>query len=110
MSKSIATEWLISHGMYIIGVDTPVEWMASLENFSVSDIASKVRQDVLLLAGTEDHMVPFKEYEKNRQGLTSARSVAGRVFTADEHAQNHCQVGNVKLALDVIRDWIITNT
>jgi pimeloyl-ACP methyl ester carboxylesterase len=110
MSKSIATEWLISHGMYINGVDTPVEWMASLENFSVSDIASKVRQDVLLLAGTEDHMVPFKEYEKNRQGLTSARSVSGRVFTADEHAQNHCQVGNVKLALDVIRDWIITNT
>ncbi len=110
MSKNIATEWLISHGMYINGVDTPLEWMASLENFSVSDIASRVCQDVLLLAGTEDHMVPFKEYEKNRQGLTSARSVSGRVFTADEHAQNHCQVGNVKLALDVMRDWIITNT
>jgi hypothetical protein len=30
-----------------------------------------------ILAGTEDHMVPFKEYEKNRQGLTYARSVAG---------------------------------
>jgi pimeloyl-ACP methyl ester carboxylesterase len=110
MSKNIATEWLISHGMYINGVDTPLEWMASLENFSVSDIASKVRQDVLLLAGIEDHMVHFKEYEKNCQGLTSAHSVTGRVFTADEHAQNHCQVGNVKLALDVIRDWIITNT
>jgi alpha-beta hydrolase superfamily lysophospholipase len=110
MSKNIATEWLISHGMYINGVDTPLEWMASLENFSVSDIASKVYQDVLLLAGTEDHMVPFKEYEKNRQGLTSARSVTCRVFTVDEHAQNHCQVGNVKLALDVILDWIITNT
>jgi pimeloyl-ACP methyl ester carboxylesterase len=109
MSKNLATEWLISHGMYINGVDTPLEWMASLENFSVSDIASKVCQDVLLLAGTEDHMVPFKEYEKNHQGLTSARSVAGRVFTTDEHAQNHCQVGNVKLALDVILDWIITN-
>jgi hypothetical protein len=55
-------------------------------------------------------MVPFKEYEKNRTGLTSARSVAGRVFTSDEHAQNHCQVGNVKLALDVILDWIIAKS
>jgi len=108
MSKNLATEWLIRHGMYINGVDTPLEWMASLENFSVSDIASKVRQDVLLLAGTEDHMVPFKEYEKNRQGLTSARSLTGRVFTPEEHASNHCQIGNVKLALDVILDWIIT--
>lgn len=110
MSKNIATEWLITHGMYIHGVDTPVEWMALLENFSVSDIASKVHQHVLLLAGTEDHMVPFKEYEKNRQGLTSARSVIGRVFTPEEHAQNHCQVGNIKLALDVILEWILAKS
>jgi len=110
MSKNFATELLISQGMYINGVATPLEWMASLENFSVFDIASKVYQDVLLLAGTEDHMVPFKEYEKNRKGLTSARSVTCRTFTADEHAQNHCQVGNVKLALDVILDWIIAKS
>jgi alpha-beta hydrolase superfamily lysophospholipase len=110
MSRNLATEWLIRHGMYINGVDTPLEWMASLENFSVSDIAAKVQQDVLLLAGTEDHMVPFKEYEKNRQGLTSARSLTGRVFTPEEHASNHCQIGNVKLALDVILDWIVAKS
>lgn len=92
--------------MYINGVETPVEWMESLENFSVSDIATQVRQDVLLLAGAEDHMVPLKELERNRQGLTAARSVTGRIFTAEEQAQNHCQIGNVKLALDVIVDWI----
>lgn len=106
--KNIATEWLMKHGMYINGVETPVEWLALLENFSVVDIADRVRQDVLLLAGTEDHMVNIKEYEKNRQGLTVARSVTGRIFTAEEQAQNHCQVGNVKLALDVILDWIAT--
>jgi len=110
MSKSIATEWLINHGMYINGVDTPTEWLTLLQNYSVSDIASKVRQDVLLLAGAEDHMVPLKEYDKNRQGLTSARSVTGRVFTTEEHAQNHCQVGNLKLALDVILQWVNEKT
>lgn len=110
MSKSIATEWLINHGMYINGVDTPTEWLALLQNYSVSDIASKVRQDVLLLAGAKDHMVPLKEYDKNRQGLTSSRSVTGRIFTAEEHAQNHCQVGNLKLALDVILQWVNEKT
>jgi len=104
--KNFATEWLIHQGMYINGVETPVEWMALLENFSVSDIAAQVRQDVLLLAGAEDHMVPLKEFEKNRQGLMAARSVTGRVFTVKEQAQNHCQIGNVKLALDVILGWI----
>jgi len=104
--RNIAVEWLIKHGMYINGVETPVEWMALLENFSVVDIADQVRQDVLLLAGAEDHMVNIKEFEKNRQGLINARSVTGRIFTAAEQAQNHCQIGNVKLALDVILDWI----
>jgi pimeloyl-ACP methyl ester carboxylesterase len=104
--KNIAVEWLMKHGMYINGVETPTEWMATLENFSVVDIADKVRQDVLLLAGAKDRMVNIKEYEKNRQGLTAARSVTGRIFTAEEHAENHCQIGNVKLALDTMLDWI----
>ena len=104
--KNIAVEWLINHGMYINSVETPVEWMALLENFSVVDIADQVRQDVLLLAGAEDHMVNIKEFEKNRQGIINARSVTGRIFTSEEQAQNHCQIGNVKLGLDVILDWI----
>jgi len=104
--KNIGVEWLIHQGMYINGVETPVEWMALLENFSVADIADRVRQDVLLLAGEEDHGVNIKELEKNRQGLTAACSVTTRIFTAEEHAQNHCQIGNIKLVLDVILEWI----
>lgn len=104
--KNIGVEWLINQGMYINGVETPFEWMALLENFSVVDIADQVRQDVLLLAGEEDHGIDIKELEKNRKGLTAARSVTERIFTAAEHAQNHCQIGNVKLALDVILNWI----
>jgi len=104
--KNIANEWLIRQGMYINGVETPVEWMALLENFSVADIADQVRQDVLLLAGEKDHGVKIKEYEKNRQGLINARTITGRIFTAEEHAENHCQIGNIKLALDVILDWL----
>jgi pimeloyl-ACP methyl ester carboxylesterase len=104
--KNVAIEWLFRHGMYINGVDTPTEWLALLVNFSVVDIADKVQQDVLLLAGAEDHMVNIKELEKNRQGLTAAKSVTSRVFTAAEQAQNHCQIGNIKLALDEILKWI----
>ncbi len=106
--KNIGVEWLIQQGMYINGVETPFEWMASLENFSVADIADQVRQDVLLLAGEKDHGVKIKEYEKNRQGLVNARSITGRIFTAEEHAESHCQIGNIRLALDVILEWLGT--
>ena len=106
MSKSPAMDNVVSQWMFITGVENPSDWNALIEHYSVSDIASRVKQDVLLLAGEDDHMIPFKEYEKNQRGFCNARSITGRVFSADEHASNHCQVGNIKLALDVILEWV----
>jgi pimeloyl-ACP methyl ester carboxylesterase len=106
MRRSVAADHLISQWMYITDTKTPAEWVELLQHYSVSDVASRIKQDVLLMAGAEDHMIPLKEYHSNHRGLTHARSITGRVFTADEHAQNHCQVGNIKLALDVILNWI----
>jgi len=40
------------------------------------------------------------------KALTRARSVTGRIFTREEQAQNHCQVGNMGLALKVMADWL----
>ena len=34
------------------------------------------------------------------------RSFTGRIFTAEESAHTHCQVGNPGLAVRVILDWI----
>jgi hypothetical protein len=110
MKRSASADHVVSQWMYITGVRTPAEWNALLEHYSVSDIADLVRQDVLLLAGEKDHMIPLKEYHKNMAGLSYARSLTGRIFTAEEQAQNHCQVGNLQLALDVILDWIDTNS
>ncbi len=106
MRLSVTADHVINQWMYITGSSTPAKWNRLLEHYSVSDIAGQIGQDVLLLAGAEDHMIPLKEYEKNMEGLTNARSLSGRVFTAEEQAQNHCQIGNLQLALDVILGWI----
>jgi len=106
MKRSISANQVISQWMSITGVSSPAEWNELIEHYSVSDIAALVKQDVLLLAGAEDHMIPIKEYQKNMDGLRNARSLSGRIFTASEEAQNHCQIGNLQLALDVILAWI----
>ncbi len=59
-----------------------------------------------MLAGAEDHYVPTQQFHAQMKALVNAWSVTGRIFTRMENAQNHCQVGNVRLALDVIIDWI----
>jgi hypothetical protein len=40
------------------------------------------------------------------QALVNAKSVTDRIFTKEDHAQNHCQIGNIGLLLDVIVKWI----
>ena len=38
--------------------------------------------------------------------LKNVRSLTFRLFTDKEDAQNHCNVGNGQLTIDVICDWI----
>ena len=38
-----------------------------------------------------------------------AHSLTGRVFTKEDQAAAHCQVGNIPLALKTIINWIQTH-
>jgi hypothetical protein len=38
--------------------------------------------------------------------LAAARSVTARVFTREEQAHNHVQVGNIALSVQVMLDWL----
>lgn len=63
-------------------------------------------QDVLLLAGADDHIIPIRMYDRQFNALVNARSIEGRIFSKEDYASNHCQVGNIGLALDYIIKWI----
>lgn len=66
-----------------------------------------MKQDVLLLAGQEDFVVPVDHFYKQIEALKNAKSLTARLFTRAEQAQNHCQVGNIPLVLDTIKNWIV---
>lgn len=103
--------WNISHLMYVLGVDEPMAaFEFALELNETNLRADRVRQDVLLLASRDDHFIPFRLHREQVRRLTAARSVTERVFTEADQAQNHCQVGNMGLALRVIRDWLEQRT
>ena len=61
---------------------------------------------MLILTGAEDHFIPLKMHHLQMAALTQARSLTARIFTRADHAENHCQVGNIGLALEVMRHWI----
>lgn len=99
--------WAVDHLKYITKKEKPLDALEIYLQMNEQNIHSElVKQDVLILTGREDHFIPFKMHDMQIKALTNARSVTGRVFTKEEHAQNHCQTGNIGLVLDVMIKWI----
>jgi len=106
MKTSLVIEWGLRQGMHVTGTSTPYQYFREARRYRTDDISPLVKQDVLLLAGAEDHYVPLHQFHDHIRWLTGARSLTARLFTRQEQAQNHVHVGNVGLSLRVIADWI----
>jgi pimeloyl-ACP methyl ester carboxylesterase len=107
MKKNLQYSWFVNNLMYITNKEVPIEGFDVLLKINEENLHSDlVKQDVLILTGRHDHLIPFKIHNMQVKALTNARSVTGKVFTKEENAQNHCQIGNLGLALDVMVKWI----
>jgi pimeloyl-ACP methyl ester carboxylesterase len=104
--RSPVVEWGIEQGMHITGTTSAIEFLQKSKQFQTADVSASIRQDVLLLAGSEDHYVPTEQWHHQIGMLKNARSITARLFTRNESAQNHCQVGNYGLALRTIVKWL----
>jgi len=99
--------WVVDHLKYITQKEKPLDALEIYVLMNEQNIHSElVTQDVLVLSGSNDHFIPRKMHNMQIKALTNARSVTGRVFTPEEHGQNHCQSGNIRLMLDVMINWI----
>ncbi|MFI7582653.1 alpha/beta fold hydrolase [Kocuria sp. M1N1S27] len=68
--------------------------------------SGRVDQDVLLMCGEHDAFQPPALTRAQAGALTAARSVTTRMFTRAEHADQHCQMGNLELACQVLTAWL----
>jgi len=105
-NTDLETDFLLAQGERVMGASTPAGLFQAWREYRTSDVSPLVTQDVLLMAGTKDIGIPFPMLADQLLTLSAARSVTARVFTEAEQAQNHCQVGNMGLAIKVILDWL----
>ena len=104
MAKSLFVDWGTQHGMQNAGVKTPYEMLKHFQRYETASISPRLTQDVLLMAGAEDHAIAMHELPDQIATLTHVRSLTARLFTRAEQAQNHCQVGNYGLAFRTMID------
>jgi pimeloyl-ACP methyl ester carboxylesterase len=105
LRQSPVLEWGIAQACHVFGCERPATAFRAAQTFHTRDVSERVQQDVLLLAGARDHYVPLSQLWDQIRLLSNARSIAVRVFTKQEQAQAHCQVGNLPLAIGTISDW-----
>ncbi|MBD3256024.1 MAG: alpha/beta fold hydrolase [Candidatus Lokiarchaeota archaeon] len=106
MKSDLLVNWGVNHGMYVFGVNSPFEYVKKAQLFSTADISGEITQDVLLLMGTKDHFIPLEMFYKQIEALKNVKSLTARLFTEQENASSHCQMDNLKLALDTMTNWI----
>ncbi len=105
-NDSIPT-WMVKHLMYITKKNKPLDALQTYLDMCESNIHSElINQDVLILLGNRDHFIPIKMLNMQAKALVNAKSVTTRIFTKEENAENHCQIGNIGLSLDVMVKWI----
>jgi pimeloyl-ACP methyl ester carboxylesterase len=103
--KPIAA-WGLTQGRYVTGTPDAYGFLQAARRFCTRTVSHRVTADALLLAGANDHYVPVHQLHRQAAALTQARSVTTRLFTAAEHADNHCQIGNMGAALHQILTWL----
>jgi len=101
-----ALAWAVVHGRHVSGAKTTIDFLRWLKRMTTASFSDRLTQDVLLMAGSEDHIVPISQFYRQAEALTNVRSLTTRLFTAQDHAQAHCQVGNLRLVLDYMRSWM----
>jgi pimeloyl-ACP methyl ester carboxylesterase len=104
MKKKLGIKWLITHGMFVLGVKSPYEYYRAISRYTMEKIGHRITQDCLLLLGEKDHYIPFKHLELTQKALVNAKSVRSRVFTVAEGGEQHGQLGNIQLVVDEILD------
>lgn len=106
MKTNLHLDWVVHQGMHLLGARTPFEYVKKAGAYRTGDISHLLQQDVLLLCGTEDFIVPIEQFYWQIEALKNVRSMTARMFTRAEQAQNHCQIGNLELAIEVISNWM----
>ncbi|MBI9046368.1 MAG: alpha/beta fold hydrolase [Anaerolineaceae bacterium] len=99
--------WITNHWAFITHSQSVGEVPAHMLSMNQEHMhPERITQDVLLLTGEEDEFFPAKLLEKQKANLKNAKSVTTRLFTREENASHHCQIGNVQLALNTMVSWL----
>ena len=98
--------WSLANSQWVLGTTSPMETIDVLERYTLAHVAGRIRADVLILAGANDHFIPAQQSADFVRALTAARSVRQIVYDRSSGGAEHCQMGAQSLWHADLFDWI----
>ncbi len=105
--KNPDVSWAYRNALWTMGTKDVDETIEASAAYTPAPVADRIRQDVLILAGTEDHFIPFHQTADFEKVLINASSVATRIFDRPSGGAGHCQMGDLTLVHAVVLDWLL---
>jgi dipeptidyl aminopeptidase/acylaminoacyl peptidase len=96
--------WSVQNGMWVFGAQNALELAREVQRYSLKDAAGLIRQPTLILHGANDHFFSQEQLDMLCAALKAPKTL--RVFTQEEGAEEHCQIGNMALMHQVLFDWL----
>ena len=106
MDKSPIYSWYLNQGLMVFGVETPYDYMLATQKYRVAPITDQITQDFLLVIGQDDHFLSLALCLDEIEYMKATRSFTMRIITPAEKGENHCNIGNRKLMIDVFLNWL----
>ncbi len=103
----IAVSWAYRNALWTMGTKDVDETIQACAAYTLAPVADRIRQDVLILAGTEDHFIPLHQTADFEKALVNARSVTTRIFDGPSGGSGHCQCGALTLYHAAVFDWLL---
>jgi len=105
--NNISVAWAYRNALWTMGTKDADETAAACAAYTLAAVADRIRQDILILAGTEDHFVPMRQTADFEKALVNARSVTKRIFDRASGGAGHCQGGALTLYHAAVFDWLL---
>jgi hypothetical protein len=95
--------WTFGNGMFTFGAKSPSEWMRMTRPYNMKDTAGKIECFMLVIESENDKGLPGQARQLY-DALNCPKEFM--VFTAEEGASEHCQVGGYIISNERILGWL----
>jgi alpha-beta hydrolase superfamily lysophospholipase len=104
---SPSLRWALQNSRWVMGTRGLIETAEALRAYTLQDVAQRIKCDVLIFAGKDDHFVPVEQLKQFEDSLTQARSVTSVIYDRESGGAEHCQLGAITLWHATFFDWLL---